>query len=178
MSRNLIETIMGGVVLLVAGYFLVFAYSHADLRAVQGYELEAHFARVGGLDVGSDVRINGIKVGTVMSQSLDPRTFDAVVRMSIRPDIQLPTDTVAAVASEGLMGDRFIRLDPGRASETIAANGRIERTRDFRALEEMVGEIIFMATEPAGSNRQPAPAAPAPQTEGLGGGAFGSGLFD
>ena len=157
MRRNLIETIMGAVVLLVAGFFLAFAYTHADLKEVQGYTLKAQFTSVGGLDSGSDVRINGIKVGTVAGMSLDPQTFNAVVRMTIRPDIHLPVDTVASVSTEGLLGGKFIRLDPGRSNTHIPADGTLGHTKEHKSIEEMVGELIFLATAD-----NPPPTAPAP----------------
>lgn len=156
MGRNLIETIMGGVVLLVAGFFLVFAYRHADLGEVEGYTLQAQFASVGGLEVGSDVRINGIKVGTVTGHSLDPATYNAVVQMSIMPSIRLPADTVATIATEGLLGGKFIKIEPGRQAERIADGGTITQTKDFKSIEEMVGELIFLATSDAPPQQPPA----------------------
>lgn len=146
MGKNAIETIMGTVVLLVAGLFLGFAYSHADLRPPQGYELKASFASIGGLEMGSAVQINGIKVGTVVGQRLDNKTFEAIVVMSIDPGVRLPVDSVASVASEGLLGGKHIRIEPGKSQETLAAGGIIDNTRDYKSLEEMVGEIIFTAT--------------------------------
>lgn len=157
MGRNLIETIMGAVVLLVAGFFLVFAYNHSSMKEIKGYEITAQFTSVGGVEDGSDVRINGIKVGTVAGHALDPQTFNAVVRLSISPDIKLPKDTVASVASEGLLGGKYIKLDPGRSQELIAVGGAIGKTKEFKSIEEMVGELIFLATSDA-----PQPAAPAP----------------
>ncbi|HLO74929.1 MAG TPA: outer membrane lipid asymmetry maintenance protein MlaD [Magnetospirillum sp.] len=161
MGRNLIETIMGAVVLAVAGFFLVFAYSHADLKQVSGYEITAQFASVGGLETGADVRINGIKVGTVAGHALDPASFNAVVRLTILPDIRLPTDTVAAIASEGLLGGKYLKLEPGRSSDRIAEGGAITRTKDYKSIEEMVGTLIFLATSD-GPQPPEAPAAPTP----------------
>jgi phospholipid/cholesterol/gamma-HCH transport system substrate-binding protein len=149
MGRNLIETIMGAVVLLVAGFFLAFAYNQADLGTVKGYTVSAAFTSVGGLPNGGDVRINGIKVGTVIDQKIDPTTYNAVVRMSISPDIHLPVDTVAAVDSEGLLGGKYVKLMPGRSGQTIAADGTITNTKNYESLEEMVGKIIFLATDSA-----------------------------
>ncbi len=146
MGRNLIETIMGAVVLAVAAFFLAFAYNHADLKQVAGYEVTAQFASIGGLAPGADVRINGIKVGTVAGHALDPDTFNAVVRLTIVPEIRLPKDTVATIATEGLLGGKFLKLEPGRASERIADGGAITRTKDYKSIEEMVGELIFLAT--------------------------------
>lgn len=156
MGRNLIETIMGAVVLGVAGFFLVFAYRHADLKQVTGYDITAQFASVGGLAAGSDVRINGIKVGTVAGHALDPNTFNAVVRLTIMSDIRLPKDTTATIATEGLLGGKFLKLEPGRSPERIAEGGSIARTKDYKSIEEMVGELIFLAT----SDNPPPPAAP------------------
>ena len=146
MKRNAVETVLGAVVLLVAGMFVYFAYNTAQVKAIDGYNIKASFFKIGGLTTGSDVRINGIKVGTVTNARLDPETFDAVIEMSIKPDIKLPTDTIAAIGSEGIVGGKYVRITPGSAKETISDNGSISETKDFRSLEDQVGEIIFLAT--------------------------------
>jgi len=146
MGRNVIETVLGAVVLVVAGLFVYFAYSTANIGGTDGYQVDAAFFKIGGLTAGSDVRINGIKVGTVTSRRLDPQTFDAIVTMSIEDHIQLPSDTVASIASEGLLGGLYVRLEPGNEAEAIPAGGRVTETRNFRSLEDQVGEIIFLAT--------------------------------
>ena len=146
MRRNAVETVLGAVVLLVAGMFVYFAYNTAQVKAIDGYNINASFFKIGGLTTGSDVRINGIKVGTVTNARLDPETFDAVIEMSIKPDIKLPTDTIAAIGSEGIVGGKYVRITPGSAKETISDNGSISETKDFRSLEDQVGEIIFLAT--------------------------------
>ena len=146
MRRNAVETILGAVVLLVAGMFVYFTYNTAQVKAIDGYNIKASFFKIGGLTTGSDVRINGIKVGTVTNARLDLETFDAVIEMSIKPDIKLPTDTIAAIGSEGIVGGKYVRITPGSAKETISDNGSISETKDFRSLEDQVGEIIFLAT--------------------------------
>lgn len=160
MGRNVIETIMGAVVLAVAAFFLIFAYSQADLGAVKGYTVSASFASVGGLPNGGDVRINGIKVGSVTAQKIDPNNFNAMVDMSISPSVHLPVDTVATIDSEGLLGDKFVKLEPGRSDQSIAPGGSIGKTKNYKSLEEMVGQIIFLATD-SGAGK-PAGGAPAP----------------
>lgn len=152
MSRNPVETIMGAVVLIVAALFLAFAYRTADLGAVRGYPVSATFTKVGGLANGADVRISGIKVGTVTAQRLDPETFQAVVLMNILPSVRLPQDTVASVAADGLLGGKYIKLEPGRATDMVADGGTITRTRDYQSVEDLVGEIIFLVTQDAGGN--------------------------
>ena len=146
MRRNAVETVLGAVVLLVAGMFVYFAYNTAQVKAIDGYNINASFFKIGGLTTGSDVRINGIKVGTVTNARLETETFDAVIEMSIKPDIKLPTDTIAAIGSEGIVGGKYVRITPGSAKETISDNGSISETKDFRSLEDQVGEIIFLAT--------------------------------
>ncbi len=146
MGRNAVETILGAFVLSVAGMFIFFAYGTAQVKTVGGYEVIANFFKIGGLTAGSDVRINGIKVGTVISATLDRETYDAVVKMSIAADVKLPKDTTAGIGSEGIVGGKYVRLEPGQAKETIAPNDAIMKTKDFRSLEDQVGEIIFLAT--------------------------------
>ncbi|NQU61989.1 MAG: MCE family protein [Rhodospirillales bacterium] len=146
MSRNAVETVLGAVVLAVAANFAYFAYTAAEVKAVKGYDLNAAFYKIGGLSKGSDVRINGIKVGTVLNHWLDAKTYDARVTMSISPDVKLPTDSVATIASEGILGGKYVRLEPGKAKTYVDAGGALTKTRDFRSLEDQVGEIIFLAT--------------------------------
>ena len=145
MKRNAVETLLGAVVLLVASIFVYFAYNTAQVKAISGYQIEARFFKIGGLTTGSDVRVNGIKVGTVTKAFLDTKTFDAVIQMSIMEEVKLPTDTVASIGSEGIVGGKYIRITPGSAINVIAENELISQTKDFRSLEDQVGEIIFLA---------------------------------
>lgn len=134
---------MGGVVLVVALFFLVFAYTSADLGKVDGYEVTASFPSIEGLNVGSDVRISGVKVGTVVGQKLDPLTFLVEVRMGIDDSVELPLDTAAIIASESLLGGKFMRLEPGGDEDVIEPGGAIEYTQAPLNLEELVGRFIF-----------------------------------
>lgn len=147
MNKKPVETIMGFVVLAVAVFFLLFAYRVSDLQVVKGYELNAKFLKVGGLNIGSDVRINGIKVGTVVNQKLDNNDYMVDVILSIASDIKLPKDSVVAIVGDGLVGDKFIKIEPGRSDEFLKDGETFANTKDFKTLEEMVGEIIFMVTD-------------------------------
>ncbi len=153
MGRNLAETVMGGVVLAVAMVFLYFFATTAQIQAVQGYDISAKFLKIGGLQKGSDVRVSGINVGTVTGHRLDPETFDAVVNMTIKPDVKLPADTMATIASAGMIGGKYIRLRPGRSKDHLKVGGTIDKTEDFKSLEEQVGEIIFLATDKGGDSK-------------------------
>ena len=142
-GRNMIETVMGAVVLVVAAMFLAFAYNHSSLRTVSGYEVVARFDRVDGVSTGTDVRISGIKIGTVIEQKLDAERYLAVVRMSIDPKVKLPADTVAEVASEGLLGGRYLALLPGGDTEMIKPGGEIKFTQSPVDLVQMLGKFMF-----------------------------------
>ena len=146
MHKKPIETIMGLVVLLIAVLFLVFAYRVSDLQVVKGYKLTANFMKVGGLTIGSDVRINGIKVGTVTAQNLNSEDYTVKVDFSISSDVKLPQDSVVAIVSDGLMGDKFVKITPGKSEKLLQNGDRFTKTKDFKTLEDMVGEIIFMVT--------------------------------
>ncbi|HZT51483.1 MAG TPA: outer membrane lipid asymmetry maintenance protein MlaD [Stellaceae bacterium] len=160
MSRNAVETMMGAVVLVVAAFFLFFAYTTSQVRTVSGYDVVARFDRVEGLRDGSDVRISGIRVGSVVSQELDPKSFVAVVRLSIEPSIKLPVDTVAAITSSGLFGDNYVSLEPGNEDETIKAGGAIEHTQSPMNLQSLIGQYIFsqQAQSPQKKDEPPPPA--------------------
>jgi phospholipid/cholesterol/gamma-HCH transport system substrate-binding protein len=143
MRTNVIETVMGAVVLVVAAFFLFFAYTTSQVRAVQGYPVTAQFERVGALHDGGDVRIAGVKIGTVVSETLDPKTFLATVHMSIDPAYKLPEDTVAEIVSNGLLGDQYLSLVPGGDEKMIPAGGQIKFTQSPVSLEHLIGQMIF-----------------------------------
>lgn len=165
MGRNLVETLMGAVVLVVAGLFLAFAYSTTRVVTTRGYEVSAKFERIDGLRVGSDVRLSGIRVGSVVDTRLEPTTYLAIIRLSLDSSVRLPTDTVAEVASDGLLGGNFVALVPGGEERIIPPGGEIRQTQAPVNLVHLLGRIIFSATEnenarSQGQRGQPPPATP------------------
>jgi phospholipid/cholesterol/gamma-HCH transport system substrate-binding protein len=149
MGRNVIETVLGAVVLLVAGLFMAFAFKSADLKKVQGYGVTALFQRADGLKNGSDVMVNGVKVGTVVGQELvtDPGRdqFYVRVRLSIDPKVILPADTVATIANESLLGGRYLSLEIGAEEDNIKTDGtgRITHTQPPIRLDDLIGKLLF-----------------------------------
>src|SRR5262245_52525827 len=142
MHRNLAETVMGAVVLLVAGAFLYVFSNAAQVKSTQGYKVTATFSKVGGVVPGADVRVSGIAVGSVASVALDPKTYLAVVTLAIKPEVKLPKDSVAGISSSGLIGGNYIRIKPGSTTNYLADGQAIEKSEDFKTLEDQVGEII------------------------------------
>ena len=145
MKKNPIETILGMVVILVAFFFARFAAGRIDARPQQGYELSAVFSRSGGLESGNDVRINGIKVGSVVGLELTP-DYAAKVVLNVRETVKLPVDSTAVIASDGLMGGTFVRLEPGKAKEFLKGGDSFSKVKDFRSMEDVISEVIFLAT--------------------------------
>lgn len=143
MKGNVIETVMGAVVLVVAALFLFFAYNTSQFRSVTGYELSANFEHIDGIRDGSDVRISGIKVGSVLSTTLDPKTFLATVKMSVEPNVKLPDDSVAEIVSSSLLGDKYMSLVPGGSDNDIPPGGQIKYTQSSVSLEHLIGQMMF-----------------------------------
>lgn len=147
MQKNLVETILGAVVLLVAALFILFFYKTTDIRPTTGYEITADFTSIEGLDSGSAVRISGVKVGQVVGIALDPKTYRAVVSMNINEGVKIPKDTAAVVASEGLLGGKFMSLAPGGDEEMMKAGDEIAMTQSTPGLEQLLGQVIFSLTK-------------------------------
>lgn len=148
MGNNIVETIIGGVVLAFATIFLVFAYQTADLGGADGgLNLIAKFDQIDGLNIGSDVRMSGIKVGTITSQILDPETYQAVVGISIRDNIKLPEDTAAKVAAESLLGGSYLDLSPGGAEDMLENGDEIIYTQSSLNLMDLIGQAIFSTSD-------------------------------
>lgn len=147
MGRSLVETVLGAVVLVVAVAFVVYAYDASNIRAVDGYEVTAKFYGVDGLTEGSDVRVGGVKVGTVTGLHIDFEAYQAVVTMSITPDLKLAADTRASVTGEGLLGGKYIMLEPGSGADMIADGGEITDTKDVVSVEVLLGKAIFLLSE-------------------------------
>lgn len=162
MNHNIIETAMGAVVLAVAGIFLVFAMKTAHVDTSSGYHVKAAFSNANGLLIGSDVRIGGVKVGSVAGLSLDHTTYQAVATLTISNGVELPKDTSATIRSESLMGGKFLALEPGGDEAMLAEGGLIEHTQSTPDIEQMLGQAIFSMSQSKseGSGTSPAPAQP------------------
>lgn len=158
MANNAIETVMGAVVLAVAGSFLYFAYSNSNVKHIDGYAIKADFTNITGIAVGSDVRIGGIKIGSVEALDLDPKTYQAEAIMRVRDTVKLPKDSSAAIQSAGLLGDKFIAIEPGAEEAAMKEGDKIELTQSSVSIEEMIGKFAFSGggVDQGGSDDTPA----------------------
>ncbi len=157
MQKNILETLMGAIVLIVALAFLIFAYEGSQMRVEEGYVVTGSFNNASGIALGSTVRIGGIKVGVVSELALDPKTYNAVVSMQIRKDTQIPSDSSAAIVSSGLLGEKYIQITPGGEDNMLAAGGKIQFTQSAVNLEEMIGKFMFSGGG-VDKDKKPAPA--------------------
>jgi phospholipid/cholesterol/gamma-HCH transport system substrate-binding protein len=142
MSKNILETIVGAIVLLVAVGFGIFAYNSSNVKSVDGYEITARFASADGLGLGSEVRIGGIKIGVVSDMDLDTETFEALISLQIREDVEIPDDSTASVVSSGLLGSKFVEIAPGGSETALEDEGEIAFTQSSVNIESLIGKMV------------------------------------
>lgn len=142
-KENVVEALIGLIVVLVAAGFVAFAYDRTQAGArADGYLLKARFPNVAGVSAGTDVRISGIKVGRVVKESLDPASFEAVLEISVDKALQLPVDSSAAITTEGVLGGTYVALTPGGDSAKIAPGGEITETSGAADLMGLIGSFV------------------------------------
>ena len=142
LKDHVAEALAGLAVVLLAAFFLVFALNRTGSGGGESYALSARFPNVAGITVGSDVRLSGMKVGSVTSQKLDPATYQAVLTLSVDSAVKLPVDSSAAVTSEGLLGGNFIALVPGGDTDMLKPGEEISDTQGATDLMGLIGSVI------------------------------------
>jgi len=165
MQNHTVETLIGAIVVIVAAAFLYFAYANTNSADLSGYDVNARFQRVDGLAVGTDVRLSGIKIGSVSALTLDPKTYQATVHLSIKSDVKIPEDSSIMVTSTGLLGNSYLSVSPGGSDVMIPSGGSIQNTQGSVDLMSLIGRFVGgsngaatpPSAPPAGAN--PAPGA-------------------
>jgi phospholipid/cholesterol/gamma-HCH transport system substrate-binding protein len=144
MNNTSVEAAIGAVVIVVAAAFFVFLYLTSGGAAVRdGYTLTAEFDNVAGVNTGTDVRLAGIKIGTVTGQSLDPQNYQARIVMAIDRAVKLSEDSTARITSEGLLGSTFVALEPGGSDAMLANGGQIANTQGAVDIWTLVSQAMF-----------------------------------
>ena len=139
------ETAVGVFVLvglLCVGY-LTIKLGRMELLSDEGYRVVARFSSVTGLRVGADVEIAGVPVGKVSAIELAKDASAALVVLRLRPDLRLAEDTIAAIKTSGLIGDKYVNLAPGGAPDMIAQGGEIGETQSVIDIESLIGKFAF-----------------------------------
>jgi len=147
LKRSTLEIVMGLVVLIGAGIFSVLVYQASDIKSADGYLLHAEFGTTGGLSIGDEVRLSGIKVGQIVGQSLDPVTYAARIDMRIDETVQLPSDSSARITAASLLGGNFLELLPGAGEDVMPEGTIIFDTRDPVSLSDLLGKFVFQGNE-------------------------------
>lgn len=142
-QRNLSELFAGAAVLLITAGFLGYAVANTGRASVNGYVLSAKFDKIDGIAAGADVRLAGVKIGRIVSATVDPKTYRAVVHMSVQSDIKLPKDSSAQISTDGLLGGKVIALVPGGDDAMLKDGGEITITQSAASLEDLLGKFIF-----------------------------------
>ncbi len=141
MKTNVLEVVIGAVVLVVATFFLYFAYSTSGEKIKEGYTLVARFEDVSGLTEGADVKINGIKVGIVKKLGLD-EDYSAKAELTIKNEYQIPEDSSLSISTDGIMGNKFVSISIGYSDKYLEPNAEIEDTKSSLNLEKIFDKVI------------------------------------
>ena len=160
---------MGFVVLAFAGIFLAYALGVARPASGGAYDLTARFGEAGGIQPGAKVTVSGVKVGSVSAVTIDPKTFLAVMHLSVNNDVKLPSDSTAKITSDGLLGGSHIAIAPGGAPDDLKPGGEIGNTQGAVDLFGLIGQFIRPKSDTPAAAPSPTPtagasakAAPAP----------------
>ena len=146
MKENVLEILVGSVVLILSFVFVIFTLSNTGFQE-NGKFINAEFGNVAGLKVGDDVLIAGIKVGEVSSNTLDSKSYLAVVKLNLQNNIFIPEDSVAKISSASLLGGQYVEIIPGASDEMLKDDETIYDTRDPVSLTDLLGQAVFSATD-------------------------------
>lgn len=155
MRNDTVETLIGAIVIAIAVVFVVYAYKSTG-TSVAGYEVIAKMNRVDGVAVGTDVKLAGVKVGTVRALTLEP-SYLIAVHMTINNEVKIPEDSSLMVTSAGLLGSSYLSIAPGGSDKMIAPGGQIKNTQGSI---DMMGLINKFVNNGSSSSSAPAPAQP------------------
>jgi phospholipid/cholesterol/gamma-HCH transport system substrate-binding protein len=150
-NNNYFEIIVGTFVLFCAVFFLLNSLNGSQVNNSDSYNLIAKFDNIDGIASGSDVKISGVKVGTVENQFLDERTYRATLKILINSSVKLPADSSAKISSEGLLGSKFLSIEIGADEEMLKDGEEIQFTQSSVNFEDLLGKFIFNSTSDKGS---------------------------
>jgi phospholipid/cholesterol/gamma-HCH transport system substrate-binding protein len=161
MGKKSIETFVGLFVLLGLVGLVFLALKAANLGTFTAgsdtYTLFAKFDNIGSLKVRAPVRSAGVTVGRVASITLDPKTYQGVVRLQVQHGVQFPADSSARILTAGLLGDQYVGIEAGAEEKSFAAGDTIKQTQSAVVLESLIGQFLFNKAAEAGSTATPPP---------------------
>ncbi|HJK85013.1 MAG TPA: outer membrane lipid asymmetry maintenance protein MlaD [Candidatus Megaira endosymbiont of Stentor roeselii] len=147
MKERVIETVVGFVVICLAIFSFMFFYKISDSREDgEGYFLNAYFQNIEGVAEGNDVKLSGIKIGYIDNVTLENGTYFAVARLKIKKGIDIPSDSRAIVSTSGLLGGKYIRINPGSADDNLKENGKFKFTQSSINIEDLISKLMYSLT--------------------------------
>ena len=147
MRSNIFETFIGAIVIILAVSFLFYSFSITDNNAEGTYNINATFNRIDGIQIGSDVRLSGIKIGSVSKSSLNQTTYEAQLALIIDNSIKIPDDSSAKITMDGLLGSNYISIEPGGSEIYLSEDDYLLYTQGSVDLIGLVGEALFSVEE-------------------------------
>ena len=147
MRSNTFETFIGAIVIILAVSFLFYSFSITDNNAEGTYKIKATFNRIDGIQIGSDVRLSGIKIGSVAKSSLNQTTYEADLVLIIDDSIFIPDDSSAKITMDGLLGSNYKSIEPGGSDIYLTENDYLLYTQGSIDLIGLVGEALFSVEE-------------------------------
>jgi phospholipid/cholesterol/gamma-HCH transport system substrate-binding protein len=156
MAENRLEILAGALVLAAAAAFFAYAGQNTGIGGTAGtYPLKASFRSVQGISAGSDVKLAGVKVGSITSLTLNPTTYFADVVVELDKNILLPTDSAILISSEGLLGGNFVELVPGGMPDNLGPGDEIEDTQGAVSLVQLLLKFVGTKTDPQPAKTTP-----------------------
>ena len=146
MKKNYLESILGLMTLILAVSFLL-KFIDVNTESNETYDLRAKFLKVGGVVIGNDVKMRGVKIGVIKNVSLD-QDFFAVIDFGVYKDVKVPKDSSVKIASDGILGNKYLSITPaGDLTITLNEKEEIKKVEDYESIEDQVSKIIFLATQ-------------------------------
>lgn len=143
MSTNPTEVAVGALVLAAAVGFIAYAGQVTGFSAASaGYPLTASFRSLEGVSVGTDVRLAGVKVGSVTDVALNPQTFRADTEILVQNGIEIPDDSAIVISSEGLLGGNYVEIVPGGSPFNFEPGAEVEDTQGAVSLVSLLMKFV------------------------------------
>ena len=147
MKQGTFETLIGFLVIFIASAFFIFAYTTSGYSThVNGYNLSADFQNIEGISKGADVKMAGIKIGVVEDIALEEESYYAILKLKISNDIAIPNDSNAIISTSGLIGNKFIKINPGSSDDNFKNGGKIRYTQSTINIEDLVSKLVYSMT--------------------------------
>ena len=134
-----------GLLIIIISIISIFYYSSKInlLNNTETFQINSSFFNIGNMNIGNDVKINGVKVGEVLNIKLDQETYMAIITSSVDKSIQIPDDSVFKISNNGFIGSSYLEIQLGNSEELLKNNDHSVNNIDAVSLEEIINNFIF-----------------------------------